>query len=29
MLDLYEKNKPIDLVTVREKLDDRKLLDQI
>lgn len=29
MLSLYEKNKPIDLITVKEKLDDKKLLDKI
>jgi len=29
MLGLYEKNKPIDLITVKEKLDDKKLLDKI
>ena len=29
MLDLYRFNKPIDLVTVREKLDDKKLLDSV
>ncbi len=27
--ELYEKNKAIDLVTVKEKLDDKKLLDTI
>lgn len=29
MLDLFSKNKPIDLLTVRELLDDRKQLEQI
>jgi replicative DNA helicase len=29
MLDLYTKNKPIDLLTVREVLDDRKQLESI
>jgi replicative DNA helicase len=29
MFDLYKFNKPIDLITVREKLDDKKLLDSI
>jgi replicative DNA helicase len=29
MLDLFLKNRPIDLLTVREKLDDRKKLDEI
>lgn len=27
--DLYKINKPIDLITVKEKLDDKKLLDKI
>jgi replicative DNA helicase len=27
--DLYKLNKPIDLITVKEKLDDKKLLDKI
>ncbi len=29
MLDLYAKNKPIDIITVKEKLDDKKILDDI
>lgn len=29
MMDLYSKNKPIDLLTVREVLDDKWLLDKI
>lgn len=29
MFDLYKNNKPIDLITVKEKLDDRKLLDKV
>lgn len=29
MLDLFAKNKPIDLLTVREVLDDRQQLDKI
>jgi len=29
MLELYRYNKPIDLITVREKLDDKKVLDKI
>ena len=29
IFDLYKLNKPIDLVTVKEKLDDKKLLDKI
>lgn len=29
MLDLYKTNKPIDLITVKEKLDDRKMLDKV
>lgn len=29
MFDLYKQNKPIDLITVKEKLDDKKLLDKI
>lgn len=29
MLELFKFNKPIDLITVREKLDDKKLLDSI
>ena len=29
MHDLYKNNKPIDLITVKEKLDDKKLLDTI
>jgi len=29
MFELFRVNKPIDLITVREKLDDKKLLDSI
>jgi len=29
MFELFRLNKPIDLITVREKLDDKKLLDSI
>ncbi len=29
MFELYRVNKPIDLITVKEKLDDKKLLDKI
>jgi replicative DNA helicase len=29
MFDLYKQNKPIDIITVKEKLDDKKLLDKI
>ena len=29
MFELYKFNKPVDLITVREKLDDKKLLDSI
>ena len=29
MFELYKHNKPIDLITVREKLDDKKLLDSV
>lgn len=29
IFDLYKINKPIDLITVREKLDDKKLLDKV
>ncbi|MDD3646238.1 MAG: replicative DNA helicase [Candidatus Gracilibacteria bacterium] len=29
MLNLYKLNKPIDLITVKEKLDDKKILDKI
>lgn len=29
MFDLYKNNKPIDLITVKEKLEDKKLLDKI
>ncbi len=29
IFDLYKFNKPIDLITVKEKLDDKKLLDKI
>jgi len=29
MFDLYKTNKPIDLITVKEKLDDKKLLDKV
>jgi replicative DNA helicase len=27
--DLYRQNKPIDLITVKERLDDKKLLDKV
>ncbi|MFK7780375.1 MAG: replicative DNA helicase [Candidatus Gracilibacteria bacterium] len=29
IFDLYKLNKPIDLITVKEKLDDKKMLDKI
>ena len=29
MFELFRLNKPIDLITVKEKLDDKKLLDMI
>ncbi|MCH2188827.1 replicative DNA helicase [Candidatus Gracilibacteria bacterium] len=29
MFDLYKTNKPIDLITVKEKLDDKKMLDKV
>ena len=29
IFDLYKLNKPIDLITVKEKLDDKKILDKI
>jgi len=29
MSELYRLNKPIDLITVKEKLDDEKILDKI
>ena len=29
MHELYKNNKPIDLITVKEKLDDKKILDKI
>ncbi len=29
IFDLYKLNKPIDLITVKEKLDDKKFLDKI
>jgi replicative DNA helicase len=29
MFSLYKFNKPIDLITVKEKLDDKKLLEKI
>lgn len=29
MLDLYKMNKPIDLITVKEKLDDKWLLEKV
>jgi replicative DNA helicase len=29
MYELFRYNKPIDLITVREKLDDKKLLDTV
>jgi replicative DNA helicase len=29
MYELYKTNKPIDLITVKEKLEDKKYLDKI
>jgi replicative DNA helicase len=29
MYELYRVNKPIDLITVKEKLEDKKYLDKI
>ncbi|MDP3381178.1 MAG: DnaB-like helicase N-terminal domain-containing protein [bacterium] len=29
IFDLYKQNKPIDLITVKEKLDDKQFLDKI
>jgi replicative DNA helicase len=29
MSSLYKLNKPIDLITVKEKLDDKKILEKI
>jgi len=29
MFDLYNSNKPIDLITLKEKLDDKKILDKV
>jgi len=29
MFELFRVNKPIDLITVREKLNDKKLLDAV
>jgi replicative DNA helicase len=29
MFDLYKSHKPIDMITVKEKLDDKNLLDKI
>jgi replicative DNA helicase len=29
MSDLYKLNKPIDLITVKEKLDDKNILDKV
>lgn len=29
MYELYKHNKPVDLITVKEKLDDKKLLDKV
>lgn len=29
MFDLYKLSKPIDIITVKEKLDDKKLLDKV
>jgi len=29
MVGLYKLNKPIDLITVKEQLDDKKVLDKI
>ncbi|MDR2411972.1 MAG: hypothetical protein LBD88_05465 [Candidatus Peribacteria bacterium] len=28
-MDLFKRNKPIDLITVKEKLDDKGTLDKI
>jgi replicative DNA helicase len=29
MFELYKLNKPIDLITVKEKLEDKKFLDKV
>jgi replicative DNA helicase len=29
MFNLYKNNKPIDLITVKDKLADKKMLDKI
>jgi replicative DNA helicase len=29
MIELYTKNKPIDIITLKERLDDKKILDDI
>jgi replicative DNA helicase len=29
MLDLYKHNRPIDIITVKDKLDSKKLLDKV
>lgn len=29
MLDLYKNSKPIDIITVKEKLDDKKILEKV
>jgi len=29
MLELYKYNKPIDIITVKDKLDSKKLLDKV
>ncbi len=29
ILDLFKNSKPIDLLTVKERLDDKKMLDKI
>jgi replicative DNA helicase len=29
IFELYKNNKPVDLITVKEKLDDKKLLDKV
>jgi replicative DNA helicase len=29
MLGLYKEDKPVDLVTLKEKLEDKKILDKV
>jgi replicative DNA helicase len=29
MLELYKHNRPIDIITVKDKLDSKKLLDKV